>query len=108
MGAAILATLAIAVPAHAKDGCGDVVRKWESTVSSYPSRTAEREANQEYRAARDAQRRGDNSACLDHMDRANRILREETARRDEHRTEGSGGSSQLNEIIRNLGNSLGK
>lgn len=125
MGAAALATLALNMPAHAAERCDDVIRSWESHVSSYPSRTAEREATDEYRRAREALRKGDNSQCLAHMDRAARVVREESARRDdrhysdrrsddrsdrrdERRTEGSGGSSPLSDIIRNLGDNRGR
>jgi hypothetical protein len=117
MGAAALAALALSMPANAAERCEDVIRSWESHVSSYPSRAAERGATEEYNRAREAARRGDNSQCLAHMDRAAQIVREESARRDDsrysdrryddrndRRTEGSGGSSNpLSDIIRNLG-----
>jgi hypothetical protein len=115
MGAVALAALALSMPANAAERCEDVIRSWESHVSSYPSRAAERDATDEYNRARDALRRGDNSQCLSHMDRAARIVREESARRDDsrysdrryddrdRRTEGSGGGNPLSDIIRNLG-----
>jgi hypothetical protein len=128
MGAAAVATLALGMQAQAAERCSDVVRTWESTVSRYPTPTAEREANGEYRRAKDALRQGDNEACLGHMGRAARIMREESARADdrrysdrryddeydrrgdERRTEGSGSSNNnaLSDIIRNLGNNLGR
>ena|SRR5690348_3194222 len=122
MGAAAVLTLALTMPAQATQRCSDVVRTWESSVASYPTRTAEREANGEYRRAKDALRHGDNEACLGHMERATRIMREESAKAHDsrysdrrsddrdRRTEGSGSSSNgdaLNDIIRNLGKNLG-
>src|SRR5690348_13772992 len=85
MGAAVIVALALTMPAQAAERCNDVLRTWESSVSSYPTATAEREANGEYRRAKDALRQGDNEACLGHMDRAARIMREESARADDSR-----------------------
>jgi hypothetical protein len=94
--------LGTALPAAAANRCQDEIRRWESTVSSYPSRGAERDANDELARAKDELRRGDDGRCMDHMARAWRIQRDDRASsRDDRRTEGSGGG--IGGILRDLG-----
>lgn len=120
LGAAALAVVGTTMPAGAAERCDKALREWSNRAEYFESRSAERDAQREIEAAQRLVRSGDDSRCLDHVERAFRIYEEDKRvasrdrrssdryddryddrNRDRDRTQGSGGST-VDDIIRSL------